>query len=250
VSAHRAPRARTLAGALAGGAVTVHGLPALASIELRYPVRALAGVSAALRSLLGIEAHTPTGEGFALTFDDGPDPRGTPAVLEILAGARVPATFFVVGEQVQRNPALLGEIVSAGHAVGIHCNRHRNLLRLTPRQVRHDLDAAAASIEEISGKSLALYRPPYGIPNAAALRVARARQWRTVLWSDWGRDWEQGATPQSITDLLTGSAAPGSVGLLHDSDRYGSPECWRNTVAALPMVLDALSARGLEAVAL
>jgi peptidoglycan/xylan/chitin deacetylase (PgdA/CDA1 family) len=225
-------------------------MPALASIELRYPVRALGGASAALRSLLGIEAHTLTGEGFALTFDDGPDQHGTPAVLEILADAGVSATFFLVGEQVQRNPGLAREIVAAGHAVGIHCQRHRNLLRLTGPQVRRDLDLAAANIEEVTGAPLALYRPPYGIPNAAALRVARARGWRTVLWSDWGRDWEVQATPDSITDLLTRSAAPGSVGLLHDSDRYGSPGCWRNTAQALPMVLDALAARGLSTVAL
>ena len=101
-------------------------------------------------------------------------------------------------------------------------------------------------IEDLTGQRLSLYRPPYGILNAAALRIARASGWRTFLWSHWGRDWEGRATPGSIASLLTRGATPGAVGLLHDSDRYGAAESWRRTAAALPAVLDALAARGLE----
>jgi peptidoglycan/xylan/chitin deacetylase (PgdA/CDA1 family) len=237
-----------LAGLAASGVATVYWLPALAS--LGYPLPALSGFSAALRSALGIEDRTPDRDGFALTFDDGPDAQGTPAVLEHLAQAHVRATFFLVGEQVQRNPALVGEIVAAGHAVGVHCQRHRNLLWLTPRQVRNDLDRAAASIEELTGRPLRLYRPPYGILNSSAMRFAHAKGWRTVLWSNWGRDWEARATARSITELLCADAGPGAVGLLHDSDRYGSPECWRNTTAALPLVLEQLAQRELATVLL
>ncbi len=237
-----------LAGLAASGVATAYWLPALAS--LGYPLPALSGFSAAMRSALQIEDRTPDQDGFALTFDDGPDAQGTPAVLERLAEARVGATFFLVGEQVQRNPALVGEIVAAGHAVGVHCHRHRNLLWLTPRQVRNDLERAAASIEELTGRPLTLYRPPYGILNSSAVRCARAKGWRTVLWSQWGRDWEARATARSITELLCASAEPGAVGLLHDSDRYGSPECWRNTTAALPLVLERLAERALTTVLL
>jgi peptidoglycan/xylan/chitin deacetylase (PgdA/CDA1 family) len=237
-----------LAGFAAGGLATAYWLPALAS--LGYPVPALSRFSAAVRSALALEDRTPDHAGFALTFDDGPDAHGTPAVLERLAEARVRATFFLVGEQVQRNPALVGEIVAAGHAVGVHCQRHRNLLWLTPRQVRNDLDRAGASIEELTGRPLTLYRPPYGILNSSAVRVARAKGWRTVLWSHWGRDWEATATARSITELLCAGVRPGAVGLLHDSDRYGSPECWRNTAAALPLVLDRLAQRELATVLL
>jgi peptidoglycan-N-acetylglucosamine deacetylase len=234
--APRAPRApaRGLPGALAAAALAAYWLPALSVL---WP---------ALRHALGVEDRTPSGRGYALTFDDGPHPQGTPAVLEILAAARARATFFLVGEQVLRHPGLVAEIAAAGHDIGIHCHRHRNLLRLAPPQVRADLDAARAAIEERTGRPLALYRPPYGVLTAAALRAARARGWRTILWSDWGRDWEAHATPRSIASLLTDSAAPGGVGLLHDADHYSSPGSWRRTAGALPHVLDALGERGLS----
>ena len=77
----------------------------------------------------------------ALTFDDGPHPAGTPAVLGVLERAGARATFFLVGEQVRRDPALAREIVAAGHAVALHGDRHRCQLRLTPRALDEDLDA-------------------------------------------------------------------------------------------------------------
>ena len=80
--------------------------------------------------------------GVALTFDDGPHPEGTPAVLEVLARAGARATFFLVGEQVQRRPALAAEIVAAGHAVALHGYRHRPQLRLSAGEVRDDIGAA------------------------------------------------------------------------------------------------------------
>jgi peptidoglycan/xylan/chitin deacetylase (PgdA/CDA1 family) len=202
----------------------------------------------ALREALGVEHRTASAGGYALTFDDGPHAQGTPAVLDALAAAGVHATFFLVGEQLRRNASLGREIVAAGHGIGLHCDRHRNLLRLAPWQVRSDLDRAQATIEDLTGRSPALYRPPYGVLNASALRLARQRGWRTLLWSEWGRDWEAGATPGSIAALLTGGASAGSVLLLHDADDYGSPGSWRRTAAALPSVFETLTERGLEAV--
>lgn len=218
-------------------------LPALAGIG--YPVPMLAPASAALRRLLGIEDRTAEGGGCALTFDDGPHPQGTPAVLEALAAAGAKATFFLVGEQVRANPALAREIVAEGHWIALHCDRHRNLMRLTPAQVRRDIAAAEATIAEATGIAPTLYRPPYGIPNAAALRLARSRGWRTLLWSHWGRDWEDRATADSIARLLTTDLCPGAVLLLHDADNYCSPGSWRKTAAALPAVLDRLGEQGL-----
>jgi peptidoglycan/xylan/chitin deacetylase (PgdA/CDA1 family) len=198
---------------------------------------------------LGIDDRTASGLGYALTFDDGPHPQGTPHVLEILAKRDAPATFFLVGEQVRRNPSLAREIAEAGHFIGLHCDRHRNLLRLTPRQVREDLDRAESAIAETVGYRPTLYRPPYGVLNAAALTLARQRDWRTLLWSHWGRDWEARATPQSITARVTAGAGPGSVLLLHDADDYSAPGSWSRTVAALPRVLDAMAEAGLRPVA-
>lgn len=210
----------------------------------------LAGQWRALRAPLGVEDRTASGDGYALTFDDGPHAQGTPAVLEILARERTQATFFLVGEQVRRNPELAREIVAEGHEIALHCDRHRNLLRLTPWQVREDIARALETIETATGRSPMLYRPPYGVLNAAALRIARDRGWRTMLWSDWGRDWEKRATPESIVARLTDDADPGAVLLLHDADDYSAPGSWRRTAAALPRVLDALRERGLRPAAL
>src|SRR5271169_1654769 len=106
---HRTPGPLAL-GALAGAAMTSYLLPGLA------------GAWPALRGPLGIEDRTAGGRGYALTFDDGPHLQGTPAVLEILRREGVHATFFLVGEQVLRNPTIAREIIDAGHAVGLHCH--------------------------------------------------------------------------------------------------------------------------------
>lgn len=239
----RSPGARA-ARALLALAGTGYLLPGLAGAG--YQVPALSGASERLRRMLGIEWRTSSEAGYALTFDDGPHPQGTPAVLDILAAEGVKATFFLVGEQVRASPALAAEIVAAGHAVALHCDRHRNLMRLSPRQVRLDIARAEATIAAATDREISLYRPPYGIANAAALRIARRRGWRTLLWTHWGRDWEVRATPKSISSLLTERAGPGSVLLLHDADDYSAPGSWRNTAAALPSVIDTLRARGLE----
>jgi peptidoglycan/xylan/chitin deacetylase (PgdA/CDA1 family) len=219
-----------------------------------YLLPGLAGVSGAngapllprLRGPLGVEDQTASGRGYALTFDDGPHAHGTPAVLEVLGREGIHATFFLVGEQVRRNPGLAREIVAAGHAIGLHCDRHRNLLRLSPRQVREDIARAEQSIAAACGLEPELYRPPYGVLNAAALRLARARGWRTLLWRHWGRDWEARATPESIAARVTAGARAGSVLLLHDADDYSAPDSWRRTAAALPRVLETLAQRGLS----
>lgn len=232
---HRTP-APGLLGALSGAAIAGYLLPALAG---QWP---------ALRGPLGIEDRTASGRGYALTFDDGPHAQGTPAVLEILARTSVGATFFLVGEQLRRNPTLGAEIVAAGHEIGLHCDRHRNLLRLAPWQVRADIDRAQATIEDATGCSPTLYRPPYGALNASALRLARSRRWRTLLWSQWGRDWEARATPDSIAARVTEGVGEGSVLLLHDADDYSAAGSWRGTVAALPRVLETVAERGLQPV--
>jgi peptidoglycan/xylan/chitin deacetylase (PgdA/CDA1 family) len=232
---HRSP-GTPLADAVAGVAMASYLLPALAFY------------SPALRAALGVEDRIATGVGWALTFDDGPHAQGTPAVLEVLASRGVPATFFLVGEQVLRNPALAAEIVAAGHEIGLHCHRHRNLLRLAPWQVREDVARAGAAIEDATGISPALYRPPYGALNATALRLARRAGRRTLLWTHWGRDWEARATPESIAARVTDDVEEGSILLLHDADDYSAAGSWRRTALALPRVLDVLAERGLLAV--
>jgi peptidoglycan-N-acetylglucosamine deacetylase len=227
-------RGRTALGALAAGAGVAHALPALAPIV------------PPLGEALGVVLRQDDLDGVAVTFDDGPHPQGTPAVLETLREHDARATFFLAGEQVERRPALAAEIVAAGHRVELHCHRHRNQLRLTPRMLLDDADRARAAIEDATGQEVGDYRPPYGIFSAAGLRAVRSRGWRPVLWSKWGRDWDRRATPESITRRVIAGAEAGDVLLLHDADFYSARGSWVRTAAALPRILELLEARGLR----
>jgi len=233
---HRIPRTAIATAALAGAAYAGYALPALA------------GAWSPLRAPLGVEDRTADGRGYALTFDDGPHARGTPAVLELLAAERVSASFFLVGEQIRRNPALAREVLAAGHDIALHCDRHRNLLRIAPRQVREDIARAEAAIGEATGVAPRLYRPPYGVLNTAALRLANERGWRTLLWSHDGHDWQARASAESIAAKVTSGAEEGAVLLLHDADDYSAPDSWQRTLAALPAVIETMRARGIEPV--
>src|SRR5436305_1894448 len=220
-----------------------------AGIAVGYLAPGLAAALPPLRRPLGVSDRIGDAGAVGLTFDDGPHPQGTPAVLEILREHGAGATFFLAGEQVEARPALVGEIVAAGHDVAVHCRRHRNLLRLAPWQVADDLRRAEAVIADAAQREPRFYRPPYGVFNAAALRHARARGWTPMLWTRWGRDWERRATPASIAERVTNSIRGGDVLLLHDADYYSAIGSWQKTAAALPRVLDACGEAGLRVVA-
>jgi peptidoglycan/xylan/chitin deacetylase (PgdA/CDA1 family) len=229
---------KALLGAGASAAAVLHAGPALAPIV------------PGLGSALGIQMRRDGGEGVVLTFDDGPHPQGTPAVLETLRERGATATFFLAGEQVVRRPALVAEIVAAGHGVELHCHRHRNLLRLSPRAFLEDAERARVAIEGASGRAISDYRPPYGIFSAQTLRAVRQRGWRPVLWSRWGRDWDRSATAESITRRSSAGIVAGDIVLLHDADYYSARGSWVRTAAALPLILDEIEACGLKTTSL
>ncbi|HVO55467.1 MAG TPA: polysaccharide deacetylase family protein [Solirubrobacterales bacterium] len=226
---------------------------AVAAVGLTAAAVAHAGPSLAttvppVAAALGLkrrEEHAGADEVF-LTFDDGPHPQGTPAVLDLLREANAEATFFLAGEQVVQRPALVAEIVAAGHRVELHCFHHRNQLRLAPRSLIEDGERAKAAIEEAGGQEVRDYRPPYGIFSGSGLRAIRRRGWRSVLWSQWGRDWDRSATPDSIATRVSADARAGDILLLHDADYYSARDSWVRTVAALPRILEELEARGLR----
>ncbi len=191
--------------------------------------------------------HGPGGGTVAITFDDGPHRLGTPAVLEVLRDSGSRATFFLVGEQVERYPSLVGEIVAAGHWVAVHGHRHRLMLRLTTRQISEDLDRGIAAIEDASGRACSLYRPPFGVFSGPGLAEVRRRALSPILWSRWGHDWRRRATPEGIAAEVTEDLKGGDVLLLHDADHYSAADCWRATAAALPLTIAAIEAAGHHA---
>lgn len=181
----------------------------------------------------------------ALTFDDGPD-AATERFLDLLDSAGARATFFLVGEQVVGREETVREIVGRGHEVAAHCHHHRSHLLLSPRQTIDDMRRARSVVEEASGKKVQLFRPPYGVFNAASWAEAGRQGWRRVLWSRRGEEWRVGATVPSVVSEV-GSPGAGDVLLLHDSSRYGSGDASRLALGALPWILDGMRESGLRA---
>jgi peptidoglycan-N-acetylglucosamine deacetylase len=199
------------------------------------------------RRALGIRDRIDDRGAVGLTFDDGPHPEGTPAVMDALEAAGATATFFLAGEQVEQRPAVAVEIVERGHRVALHCFRHRSFLRMTPREAREDLLRGAAAIEDATGVAPRQFRPPFGFLSAAAYQFARSQGWEIVLWMRYGKDWEAAATPSSIARRVTRRLHGGDVIVLHDADYYSAPGSWRQTAAALPILFEELDRRGLGA---
>jgi peptidoglycan/xylan/chitin deacetylase (PgdA/CDA1 family) len=226
-----------LTGALlAGGAALAvaqggPGLTALAPVRRLCP--GLAG--------LGRADHV------ALTFDDGPDPRFTPRVLEVLAARRVQATFFLLGPMVQAAPGLAAEIASGGHEIGVHGWEHRYATVRGPRALHDDLARACDTIATAAGTIPRLYRPPYGVLSAGALIAARRLGLRPILWTSWGREWAPGATPGSVQATLASTLDGGATVLLHDSEAAAPAGTAAAALGALPWLLDECGRRGLRA---
>ena len=226
---------RTVSRALASASATLLAVHAAPASALFSPGRLL----------FPAITRVGTDEAVALTFDDGPD-RGLDSFLDLLEEAQARATFFVVGEQVKHAPERLKEIVFRGHEIAVHCHQHRNHLRLTPGQVKEDMHRAKEIIEEAAEHPTRLFRPPYGVFNLASWIESSRLRWERVLWTRWGRDWEARATPRSIADTI-GYPEAGDILLLHDSDRYATPGSWRNTLGALPTILERISEMNLLA---
>ncbi|WP_197503407.1 polysaccharide deacetylase family protein [Mycobacterium sp. E740] len=174
----------------------------------------------------------------ALTFDDGPDPCGTPEILDILARLEVKATFFMLGEQVAKHPDVAQRVVAEGHEIALHGWDHRNSLLVPPRRLRASLVRASDEIAAATGVRPVWYRPPYGIPTGATFWASRSLGLMPVLWDACGRDWREDATAEEVVRDVMRDARDGSTVLLHDSDYQAAPGSWKVTAAALePLVV-------------
>jgi peptidoglycan-N-acetylglucosamine deacetylase len=221
-----------LVGATA--ALLAHALPSvLASAPLRQRIAP---------RLSGVGEQTRV----ALTIDDGPHPVATPRFLDVLARQNVHATFFLLGQELVRNPTLGKEIVAAGHEIAVHGWEHRMLVLRGPLGTRDDITRAYEYIGEVTGVVPRWYRPPYGVLSTAAALTARKLGLTPVLWTSWGRDWEKSANPDSVYATVAKSLRGGGTVLLHDSDCTSVPGSWAATLGALPRILAECDHRGLK----
>ena len=181
----------------------------------------------------------------AVTFDDGPDPEATPALLDQLGRAGVRATFFCVGEWVARHPELARLVASEGHLIGNHSwghSRGTNLYRVA--RLREDLQRTQAEIARVTGQSPAFFRPPMGLTNPRVFRVVRELNLTVIGWSARGLDRRE-PSPERIVGRLMRGLKPGAIFLLHDG---GVPaDRLRNVVELL---IDKLKAQGYQPVRL
>lgn len=173
----------------------------------------------------------------ALTFDDGPDVRSTPYFLRELARLNVRATFFLQGAAVRRHPALVRSMAAAGHELAVHCWEHQPPWLPRPVADRRDLRRAVLVLRETTGTDPRWYRPPFGVLTATRWQAARRLGLLPVLWTSWGRDWQDSADADSVLSQLCKRLTGGATVLLHDSDRNSAPGSWHVTLAALPRLV-------------
>ncbi len=199
----------------------------------------------AIDSVLGytpfVRAGGARGHDVALTFDDGPGPY-TPGVLDVLERERVPATFFVVGQEVPDFRAAAEREIRGGFAIGDHTENHPMLAHLSRHDQYEQLFEQSARIELLGGRKPRLFRPPYGSFNATTFRLLRQMRLLMVLWSVDTDDYERPGVEVIVQRALEG-AKPGAIILMHDAGGDRS-----QTIAALPEVIRRIRARGLRLV--
>jgi len=190
-----------------------------------------------------------------LTFDDGPDPRYTPAVLDILKQRHVPATFFVIGVNAEQYPALIRREYAEGHEVGNHTYTHPNIATTSPLRTELELSTTQRIIENLLGVSTTFFRPPYNADSEPTtpqeiepIRRAQDYGYATISETIDPRDWEPGITTQAIIDEVKSEIASSisehdsaatHVILLHDAGGNRTA-----TIAALPQIIDYYRAQG------
>ncbi len=174
----------------------------------------------------------------AMTFDDGPHATLTPKLLDLLAQKKIKATFFVLGENVQRYPEILKRAAAEGHEIGNHSWSHPNLAKLSNEAVRSQLQRTDDLIARTIGSRPKIMRPPYGELSP------RQRQWvnnefgyKVILWDVDPLDWKEPG-PSIVAQRIIRETKPGSIMLSHDIHAQ--------TIAAMPETFDALLAKGFK----
>jgi peptidoglycan-N-acetylglucosamine deacetylase len=174
----------------------------------------------------------------AMTFDDGPHATNTPKLLDMAAKRHIKLTFFVLGECVQQNPAVLQREVAEGHEIGNHSWSHPNLAKLSDEAVRSQLRRTDDLIVKTAGVKPTLMRPPYGeLTRRQRIWVNHDFNYKVILWDVDPLDWKRPG-PSIVASRIIAGTRPGSIILSHD---IHPP-----TIEAMPQVFDALLAKGFK----
>jgi peptidoglycan/xylan/chitin deacetylase (PgdA/CDA1 family) len=179
----------------------------------------------------------------ALTFDDGPNPAFTPRLLELLDRYGVKATFFMVGKYATQQSALTQLIASSGHVIGNHTWSHPNLARTAPQKVREELRNTSDALEQIIGKPIRYFRPPFGARRPHVLHTARELGLTPVTWNAMTNDWEEpsadriAATLSAKVDKLHARGSAANI-VLHDGGHLEPTANRERSITAAGQLLD------------
>lgn len=190
--------------------------------------------------------HSQTRQ-IALTFDDVPDPRYTPYVLDVLKKHNIKATFFIVGSRARKHPDLVRRIVKEGHVVGNHSFNHPNFAKLSSSQFSQQILRSERIIQGITGLRPKLIRPPYGEITEPQLRWARSSRYKIVNWNVDSMDWK-GLSPRQIRNNVVPHTGPGSIILMHAGG--GTTTDLHGTIRVLPSMISELEGKGYSFVTL
>ena len=187
----------------------------------------------------GVSIHRAGGRRkvVALTFDDGPS-KDTPSILSILKQNNVPATFFVVGREIQAHPEVLGQEIAQGHQIGIHTWDHQDMTKLSSAKQQTQIVDTQNAIINATGTPSRLFRAPYGAVSPSVIATAEKNKLLSVLWETDTNDWQR-PDAATIVQRVMSQVSPGTIILLHDGggDRA-------STVAALPTIIKELKKQG------
>lgn len=169
-----------------------------------------------------------------LTFDDGPHPEITPWVMDQLEHFNARGTFFLIGNNVERYPKLLGEILERGHAIGNHSYSHQSGWKISDKEYLADVEECSKYVESH------LYRPPYGeVSRSQSARLVN--DYRIIMWSDLSADFDANYSPQQCVGFATKKVKAGSIIVFHDSDK-----AWSRLERCLPECLEYYTKAGFK----
>lgn len=195
---------------------------------------------------IGVLRKDKAKTGVAFTFDDGPDPKYTGQLLDLLKKHRIKATFFVVGSKAEKNPELILRMHQEGHLIGIHNYVHRSNWLMMPWTIRRDLEKSASIIEGITRERPIYYRPPWGLMNFFDFFLIGKFQF--ILWSKMFGDWRSKGGSEKIIQGILDHVKSGDIVLLHDSgETWGANEDAPSyTIEGLKHVFKTLQKQGVH----
>lgn len=228
------PAAGAMSGDVASRTMSTSGTVTAGASIAAAPQRAVTTRAKAGRDVRAVAVPKGAkGKVVYLTFDDGPDPRYTPAILSTLARYKAGATFFMIGRSAKAHPALVRQVRAQGHTIGNHTFSHPWLTKKSAATVAAEL----RSTDAVLGRTTCM-RPPGGFVNGTVRSVAAGQHKKVIMWGVDTSDWSRPGTGRIVNSVMRGSKA-GTIVLMHDG---GGPRT--QTVSALSTVLGQLSRKG------